>query len=202
MFSFQQVEVVASPSSANSPSSMAMDLAMNSDDSVISVDDDKVQQEVGNLPGTSGLNSTQQQKPKLATDDSSIKMEAKTKKGNFKSKSGVYGYTRYASDSPYPAASINFSSVMNIDEPRIKHETEEEEEEEEGEAEEKPSFNPDIKDESESNQSLEEDDDDEDDENSNVCTVHTLSDLQNALKSEEDIQVRMSNTKIPCKGTK
>jgi hypothetical protein len=31
--------------------------------------------------------------------------------------------------------------------------------------------------------------DDDDDADGNVCTVHTVADLQNALKSEEDIQV-------------
>ncbi len=191
-----QVEVVVSPSPENSPSTIMMDLATNSDDSIISVDDHKVQ-DVDHFPVV--LEPTQQPKPKSTTDDSSIEMEAKTKKGikskSLPSSSAVCGYTRYASDSPYPAASINFSSVMNIDEQRIKHETEDEEEEEMVETEEKSSFGSDIKDESESNQSLEEEEDDDDDENSNVCTVHTLSDLQNALKSEEDIQVGQQNSK-------
>ena len=41
------------------------------------------------------------------------------------------------------------------------------------------------------------DDDDDDEEDSNVCTVHTIADLQNVLKSQEDIQVSLLINSLP-----
>ncbi len=76
---------------------------------------------------------------------------------------GVFGFTQYAEDSPYPAASLNFSNMLDsqaqsseapqpVDKP----------------PEERSSTN-------------------------KVYTVQTVSDLQNALKSDDDVQIVVPN---------
>ncbi len=202
------------PSPAHSrPSSVVMDLGTSSDDSVISVEDHKdtsglvktPNQKSESQPGPSGLNLNHPTKsePNILSNqrtESPIKIEHEDRQslGSTKEKKKsvvdcVFGCTRYASDSPYPAASINFASVLNMEEQlsTVNYKTEDDEEEEEEENspdddnDQRPKPSPEehpIKDECDSPGGSNY-------EGSNICTVHTVTDLHNALKSEEDIQV-------------
>lgn len=191
------------------PSSVVMDLGTSSDDSVISVEDHKdasrlvnsLKQRSESQAGPSGLNLNHSSKsePKLLPNertDSPIKIEhedsrslaSSTKEKKKSAVDSVFGCTRYASDSPYPAASINFASVLNMEEQlsTVNYKTEDDEVEgndydNDQSSKPSPEYHT-IKDECDSPNGSNY-------EGSNICTVHTVTDLHNALKSEEDIQV-------------
>ena len=193
------------------PSSVVMDLGTSSDDSVISVEDHKdtsglvmarkPKSESQAGPSGLNLNNSSKSKPKKLSNErteSPIKiihddrrsLANSTKEKKKSVVDGVFGCTSYASDSPYPAASINFASVLNMEEQlsTVNYKTEDDEEEEnapDDDNDQRPKPSPEehaIKDECDSPNGSNY-------EGSNICTVHTVTDLHNALKSEEDIQV-------------
>ena len=86
---------------------------------------------------------------------------------------GVFGFTQYAEDSPYPAASLNFSSMFLEPTPSTS-----------------TTVPPPVTEQTETPSSTAPT---VDKSNSNVCTVQTVTDLQNALKSEDDIQIVVPN---------
>ena len=133
------------------------------------------------------INPTQSKSSKTDAKDEVIKSSQKPKmtECEVKNEQSVAGCTRYASDSRYPAASISFDSALSDADQQhsIKYESDVDDEDQ---------FEPSPRMKLEPGIVKDETDDEEeenDDENSNVCTVHTVADLQNALKSEEDIQV-------------
>ncbi len=113
--------------------------------------------------------------------------------------SNTFGFTQYAADSPYPAASLNFSSMLleastsatatAEDAPQPSTSKPTTPKASEDAASPKPPSPESARPASSSSPPIH----DDDNSNSNVCTVQTVSDLQNALKSDDDIQIVVPN---------
>ena len=95
-----------------------------------------------------------------------------------------FGFTQYATDSPYPAASINFSSML-LEDPAAEQPSSPQPSTSRGLAPDEAKSKSPAK--VEPVHSMDEN------SNSNVCTVQTVSDLQDALKSDDDIQIVVPN---------
>ncbi len=90
--------------------------------------------------------------------------------------SGVYGFTQYADDSPYPAASLNFSSML-LEPPQAGTSSSVETEVSK----------------KQSSQGAKTGEKCDSLDGGKVCTVQNIGDLQNALKSDEDVQIVVPN---------
>ncbi len=97
------------------------------------------------------------------------------------SSSGAFGFTQYAEDSPYPAASLNFPSMLL--EPQAGTSSSSP-----GAKQQSSSTSSFVKEAKASSSSPK-----KESGGSKVCTVQTVGDLQDALKSEEDVQIVVPN---------
>lgn len=195
--------VVQSPSSSpNDTSSVIMDIASSSDDSVISVDDHKPLKFkssvfMPDLEAGTSTRSTRNDEDSNSEPPNSSNLKRESSNPNREGETeaqGIFGFTRYASDSPYPAASINItSSMLNIEEQLRTRASCSGDIQVEVEVKEISGFIEDEQESSTGSSSGDSTNQSSYDAGHTVCSVQTVTDLQNALKCEDDIQIVVPN---------